>query len=143
MPSLFVTGMSAIVFAKSIITSHHNLTRARKKSGDQNGSIPAFASTAPWRFSGSIRFLRGGPVSWLQDLYSIPAVHPVWLNVDSVFRRSARFGGWCRLRRLNNDDLLIRPDRRVHPHQKIQSGENGLKRKVARASQKPWNCPTC
>src|SRR5262249_49595617 len=81
--------------------------KSPKKSGDQNESIPAFASTAPWRFSGSIHFLRGGPVSWLQDLHSIRAVHPVWLNVDSVFRRSARFGAWCRLRRLNNDDLLI------------------------------------
>src|SRR5262245_22825367 len=142
MPSLFVTGMSAIVFAKSIISSHHNLTRARKKSGDQNGSIPVFASTAPWRFSGSIRLLRGRPVSWLQDLHPIPAVHPVWLNVDSVFRWSARFGAWCRLRRLNNDDLLIALIVESIPI-KIQSGENGLKRKVARAYQKPWNCPTC
>src|SRR5215470_4230613 len=107
MSSLFVTGMSAIVFARSIISPHHNLTRARKKSGGQNSSTPAFASTAPWRFSGSIHFFRGGPVSWLQYLHSIPAVHPVWLNVDSVFRRSARFGAWCRRRLLDNNDLLI------------------------------------
>jgi hypothetical protein len=29
------------------------------------------------------------------------------LNVNSVFGRFARFGGWCRLKLLNNDDLLI------------------------------------
>src|SRR5262245_35115479 len=104
MSSLFVTGMSAIVCARSIISALHKLT---KKSRETKTINTAFASSAAWRFSGSIRFLRGGPVSWLQDLHSIPAVHPVWLNVDSVFRRSARFGGWCRLRLLNNDDLLI------------------------------------
>src|SRR6266404_9906811 len=52
------------------------------------------------------RLLRNGPVPWLQDLHSIPTVHPAWLNVNSVFGRFARFGGRCRLRLLNNDDLL-------------------------------------
>src|SRR5215472_19037063 len=37
----------------------------------------------------------------------IPTVHPVWLNVDSVFGRNASCGGWCRRRLLRNDDLLI------------------------------------
>src|SRR5262245_58825205 len=104
MPSLFVTGISAIVIARSIISAHHKLTKKYRETKTIN---TAFASSAAWRFSGSIRFLRGGPVSWLQDLHPIPAVHPAWLNVDSVFRRSARFGGWCRRRLLNNDDLLI------------------------------------
>ncbi len=51
------------------------------------------------------RLLRNGPVPWLQDLHPIPTVHPAWLNVNSVFGRFARFGGRCRLRLLNNDDL--------------------------------------
>src|SRR4029077_19410108 len=49
--------------------------------------------------------LRNGPVPWLQDLHPIPPVHPAWRNVNSVFGRFARFGGRCRLRLLNNDDL--------------------------------------
>jgi len=51
---------------------------------------------------------RSTPVPWLQDLHSVPAIrHPAWLNVNSVFRRFTRVGGWCRLRLLNNNNLLI------------------------------------
>src|SRR5262245_39531470 len=138
MPSLFVTGMSAIVFARSIISFHHNLT---KKSRETKTINTAFASSAPWRFSGSIRFLRGGPVSWLQDLHPIPAVHPVWLNVDSVFRRSPRFGGWCRRRLLNNDDLLvvesisIRKSKAVKPVRKGRSPVHPGGRGTARPAE--------
>src|SRR4030095_16001645 len=48
--------------------------------------------------------LRVGPVSWLQDFHSMPAVHPTWLNVNSV---CGRFRDWCRLKLLNNDDWLF------------------------------------
>jgi len=48
---------------------------------------------------------RSGPVAWLQHLHSVSAIHPMWLNVNFVFGRV--IGGWCRLRLLNNDNLLI------------------------------------
>jgi hypothetical protein len=65
---------------------------------------------APLRCAGSgisgqrLPLLRVGPVSWLQDFHSMPAVHPTWLNVNSV---CGRFSDWCRLKLLNNDDWLF------------------------------------
>src|SRR6266508_2352251 len=61
-----------------------------------------------WRRTWSMPrlFLRVGPVPWLQNLHSMTAIHPVWLNVDSLFGGFPGFGDWCRLRLLN-DNLLL------------------------------------
>jgi hypothetical protein len=37
----------------------------------------------------------------------MPAIHPTWLNVNSVCGRFSRLDDWGRLKVLNNDDWLF------------------------------------
>jgi hypothetical protein len=49
-------------------------------------------------------FLGVGQVARLSDLHSIPAIHPLWLNVAFLFGRLPGLGVWYKLRLLNDND---------------------------------------
>ena len=104
---------------------------------DHNSRFVGYSTAGSRPWSTLWRLLRVGPVSWLQDLHSIPAVHPAWRNVNSVCGRFYRFEDWCRLKLLNNDDLLFADSARTQKSKPMETVCKGMLPVHLRSSQAP------